>query len=288
MTGFGRTEFDTSAGSVQIEIKTVNHRYFEFSPKLPFVLMSYEEQIRRLVQSKIKRGKIYFTVNAPEVLVRKGKIHVDHDLALEYLKALKKLNAILNLKEKITLNHIIRLPDVLNRTSSVSDRDIIWKKLKRAIEVALTDLDRSRREEGKALVEDMKKRCHEIAASYDRIKKRVPAVAELFRKKAEKRVQQGDTNLDQLKGKIEAEVANFAKNTDITEEIVRLANHIQTFLKTLSQGGQVGKKIDFIAQEMMREANTMGAKCNDSVISSYVIEIKSQLEKIREQALNLE
>lgn len=265
MTGFGRAEFEIPQGPVQIEIKSTNHRFFEFSARLPHALLSHEEDIRRLTQKSIGRGKIHVTITAPDQLVRRGQLTVDENLAKEYHKAFVRLNRVLGLNHKISLQEIVRMPDVITSTAKVSERHKVWNDLSRALKSSLVRLTQSRELEGRKLTRDLLMRLGHIERAAGRIRRRSAEVAR--------------QNKDS---------ANYAKNTDVTEELVRLMSHIHAFRATLKTGGEVGRKIDFIAQEMVREANTTGSKCNDAPIAADVIEIKTEIEKIREQAQNLE
>ncbi len=262
MTGFGRAEFEIPQGPVQIEIKSTNHRYFEFSARLPHALLSHEEDIRRVTQKTIGRGKVHLTITAPDQLVRRGQLTVDENLAREYHKVFVRLNRALGLHEKITLRDIVRMPDVITPTAKVSDRHKVWNDLSRALKQALDRLNASRELEGRKLTRDLSMRLGIIEKASVRIRRR-----------------------SALRAK-SADAA--AKSLDVTEELVRLNSHIGAFRGTLKTGGEVGRKIDFIAQEMVREANTTGSKCNDASIASDVIEMKTEIEKIREQAQNLE
>jgi uncharacterized protein YicC (UPF0701 family) len=266
MTGFGRAEFEIPQGPVQIEIKSTNHRYFEFSARLPHALLSHEEDIRRLTQKAVGRGKVHLTITAPDQLVRRGQLTVDETLAKEYHKIFTRLNRALGLQEKITLRDIVRMPDVITQTAKVSERHRVWNDLSRALKKALDQLTRSRELEGAKLAKDLASRLGTIEKASLRIKRRTSV--------REKKVQSAP--------------AAAARPADITEELVRLSSHIGAFRGTLKTGGEVGRKIDFIAQEMVREINTTGSKCNDSSIAADVIEVKTEIEKIREQAQNLE
>jgi uncharacterized protein (TIGR00255 family) len=251
MTGYGRAEFNSPSGPVQIEMKTTNHRYFEYGSRLPYALVSHDEEIRKIAQERIKRGKLYISITAPDVLFRHGRVHVDDELAKSYHTALKHLSKTLGLKEKVNLNQVIRMPDVIIRSASPQEKNRKWKQVKAAVLKAFRHLDLSRQTEGTALKADLLKRSQMINDQVVGIKKK----------------------------KLEA---------DISEELVRLASHIGTFQKVMRQGGEVGRKIDFFAQEMIREINTLGAKCNNVEVAGRVIEVKTELEKIREQAQNIE
>lgn len=253
MTGYGRAEFNTPRGPVRIEIKTTNHRYFEFSSRLPQALLTYEEPIRKAAQNHIRRGKVYVNVTAPEVLVRHERLYVDDGLAREYMQAFKHLNRVLGTNEKVSVAQIAKMPDVITITSSAVERARAWKGVESGLLKALKALDVSRRVEGAALRRDIAGCASKIEAAVRGIRLRIKGLP-----------------------------------AEINEELVRLSSHLKTLKATLSEGGEAGRKLDFIAQELLRETNTTSAKCNDTAVSVRVIEIKSELEKIREQAQNLE
>ena len=285
MTGFGRAEFDTPHGPVRIEIKSTNLKFFELSSRLPEDLVPFAEAVRKLVQKRVKRGKVFLTVAAPEVLVTPGRLELDERLAQQYHRALSRLSKVLGTGEKPSLALIARMPDVMTRSVTRSDVRAIWRRAQAAIARAVEAFDRSRLAEGRALKRDMASRAERIAKSLRKIERRTPHVVLLYKKKLRKRLGEGGESDPQ---RMSAEVAAFAKSADITEELVRLKSHAASFRRTLPGGGEVGRKIDFIAQEMIRETNTIGSKCNDYAISEEVIHTKAELEKIREQAQNVE
>jgi uncharacterized protein (TIGR00255 family) len=290
MTGFGSAEFEIPAGAVHIEIKSTNHRYFEFSSRLPHALLFHEEDIRRITQKAVTRGKVHVTIAAPDQLVRRGRLMVDEELAKEYHKVFTRLNHALGLEEKITLRDIARMPDVITSTAKSQDRHRAWNDLALALKKSIERLNASREAEGRRLAKDLIARLRMIELAVKRIKQRSGEATELFRQRAQKKwsVEKSVEGTRDRQDRLQQDVASYAKNTDVTEELVRLASHITAFRQTLKDGGEVGRKIDFIAQEMVREANTTGSKCNDSSIAAAVIEIKTELEKIREQSQNLE
>lgn len=285
MTGYGRAEANTPSGPVRVEIKSNNHRFLELSSKVPPILFEHEDDVRKIIQKNIARGKVYLSVVAPDA-VGTGKVVVNETLALEYFKAFKKLKKILKLNDPITLQNIIRLPDVMTHTSTVAEKNKVWDAAKRAISKALIALDVSKKLEGKNLKNDLLKRANLILQNIKSINKLAQQSLKQHETKAKIKFSKETTpsSLD----KLNQELASYAKSTDITEEVVRMESHIKTFRACLIKGGELGRKIDFIAQEMMRETNTTGAKCGTVLISEKVIEIKSELEKIREQAQNLE
>ncbi|MCA9396176.1 MAG: YicC family protein, partial [Candidatus Omnitrophica bacterium] len=263
-----------------------NHRFLELSSKIPPILFEHEDDVRKIIQKNIRRGKVYLSVMSPDA-VGTGKVVVNETLAQEYYKAFKKIKKNLKLNDPITLENIIRLPDVMTHTSTVAEKNKIWDAAKKAISKALITLDQSKKTEGKNLKADLLKRAALIASCVKSIKRLSVQSVKQFNVKTKARFAK-EAKTPAGAEKMNQEMASFAKSTDITEEMVRLESHIKTFQSSLKQGGEIGRKIDFIAQEMMRETNTTGAKCGTVLISEKVIEIKSELEKIREQAQNLE
>ncbi len=282
MTGYGRSEFKTPAGLARIEIKTTNHKYFDLSMRLPQSLYTFDERIRSQIKRIITRGKVHLFISAPETVLRKSNLYIDTVLAKEYYLAAKKLSKALGIGDQLTTAQLLRMPDVVSLNALVSEEKKLWTQLQKALSLSLTSLEKSRASEGMHLKKDVLKRLRNIELAIKRIVSRIPQITQIQKKKIKQRL--GEINVDRL----DQELANFSKSIDVTEESVRLASHIKTFRLTLSRGGEVGRKIDFIVQEMMRETNTTGAKCGDVIVSAMIIEIKSELEKIREQAMNLE
>lgn len=287
MTGFGRSEYRAPHGPVRIEIKSTNLKFFELNPRLPEALTAYAEPIRKLVQRHVRRGKILLSVIGPETLWSSSVPHLDEKLAKAYYRILKRLDKVLGTGEKITLRHVLRMPDVITRSVSASAASETWQGMRKAIEKAVEEFDRSRLREGAALARDMQKRARSIQKEVAHIRKRAPQVVARYRLKAGRRLK-AESDPDGSRERLAAETAAFAKSADITEEIVRLDSHLKAFLEALKGSGEAGRRIDFIAQEMAREANTMGAKANDFSIAGRVIHIKSEVEKIREQGQNVE
>lgn len=282
MTGYGRSQFKTPAGLARIEIKTTNHKYFDLSMRLPQSLYTFDERIRCQIKRVITRGKAHLYISAPETVLRKSKLYIDAALAKEYHLAAKKLGKSLGIGDQLTTAQLLRMPDVVSLNVSSSEEKKLWTQLQKALSASLTSLERSRKSEGTHLKKDLSKRLRSVELCIKKIQSRIPQITRVQKQKIKQRL--GKANIDRL----DQEIANFSKSIDVTEESVRLASHIKTFRTTLGRGGEVGRKIDFIVQEMMRETNTTGAKCSDVVVSAMIIEIKSELEKIREQAMNLE
>ena len=288
MTGFGKGEARFKSGKITVEIKTVNHKFFDATLKLPSGIASFEDRIKEILQKKIQRGKINLSLTYDGALLKSEKVSVNKKSAKNYYNALKGLKAYLGLKEEINIRDLIALPGVLNFDSTESGLAIFWPKIKKALDMAIDHLVADRAKEGKALALDLTTRTKKIEKMLTTIKSRAHLNIDEYRKRFADRVKDLTGGRDMDMGRLEMEVAIFAKNSDISEEITRLQNHLSNFNKTISEGGEIGKKMDFIAQELHREINTIGSKASDFKISKNVIEIKGEIEKIREQAKNLE
>lgn len=288
MTGFGKGEARFKSGKVTIEIKTVNHKFFDATLKLPNGIAALEDRIKEILQKKVKRGKVNLNLMYDGTLLKGEKISVNRRAAKNYHTALEGLKKDLGLKEEVALKDIIALPGVLSYDSLESGLASFWPKIKSALDLAADRLIADREKEGHALQLDLAGRTKRIAALLSSIRSRAHLNIDEYRKRFADRVKDLTSGREIDMGRLEMEVAIFAKNSDISEEITRLDNHLSNFNKTLAAGGELGKKIDFIAQELHREINTIGSKASDFKISKGVIEIKGEIEKIREQAKNLE
>ena len=288
MTGFGRAAAKLPGGKVTVEIKTVNHKFFDATLRLPNGIVALEGRIKEVLQGRIIRGKAYLNLAYGGGSVKEGSININREVAKKYHEELIKTGKTLGLKDDVTIKDLMALPGVLSYESGTEDLNDIWPGIKEALDKALDHLIADREKEGRSLCRDLTSRARKIESRLAHIKARAHLNIEEYRRKFADRVKDlsGGRNIDA--GRLAMEVAIFAKNSDISEEITRLKNHLVNFNKTISGSGEVGKKIDFIAQELHREINTIGAKASDSKISNNVIEIKSEIEKIREQAKNLE
>ncbi|MBN1525967.1 MAG: YicC family protein [Candidatus Omnitrophica bacterium] len=288
MTGFGRGTAEFGNGKVVVEVKTVNHKYFDATLKLPGGLIALEEKIKEALQKKIMRGKVYLNLSHEGGLLKDHRVSINQNVAKDYYRELSRLKKFLGLADTIAVKDLVMLPGVLNCDTGEESLLRVWPVVKRAVEKALERLIADRAKEGRALCADLTFRAKRISKMTDIIKSRSHINKDDYRRRFAERIKDltGGRNIDM--GRLEMEVAIFAKNCDISEEITRLKNHLENFIKTIAGGHEVGKKLDFIAQELHREANTIGSKASDFKISNNVIEIKSEIEKIREQAKNLE
>ena len=288
MTGFGKGEAKFRNRWITVEIKTLNHKFFDASLKLPNNVATFEEKIKEILQRKVKRGKVNFNLVYEGTLSKGGRVTIDKKCAKSYHNELRILRKCLNLKDDIGTKDIILLPGVVTYEAVEEDLARIWPKIKIALDRALDMLGGNRAQEGKSIYLDLARRLAKIEKMLSVIRSRAHISIEEYRKKFADRIKDltGGREID--RGRLEMEVAIFAKNSDISEEIARLKSHMANFIKTISTSGEVGKKIDFIAQELHRETNTIGSKASDFKISPNVIEMKGAIEKIREQAKNLE
>ena len=291
MTGFGRSELKSAEGHIRVEIKTVNHKFLEISSRIPGHLAEFEDLIRKSVGRELTRGKVNLFISSPDPAVFSSRLLLNENLAREVAQKINRLKTLLKLTVKddnLILREVLRTPDLFVKDATSARRQLFSKELLRAITLALESLKKSRLLEGKALEKDLRKRLAEIKKDLRGIEKRLPSLAKEYKKSLEGRLKEFLKNGEVDRGRLTVEVAQYLKNCDISEEVTRLKSHLQAMAKTLSEGGETGRKIDFIAQEMTRESNTMGAKTGDAAISGHVIQIKGTIEKIREQAQNVE
>jgi uncharacterized protein (TIGR00255 family) len=288
MTGFGKAEIKSRPGRVIIEIKTLNHKYFDLSARLANGLYALEDDIRKIIQKYVKRGKVNLNVSYEGSLEDEGGFSVNKKAAKKYLDAFNILKKSLKIKNDLELSDIINMPGVIVYKSQNRDPNLIFPKIKSALQTALERLIKDRTKEGRAIHRDFSKRLNSVKKAVAVIDKRAQVNIEDYKKTLSRKIKDltGGYKLD--KGRLEMEVALYAKNCDITEELVRLKNHVKNFISLMNKGQDVGKQLDFVAQEMQREINTIGAKSGDYKISQKVILINSEIEKIREQLKNVE
>ena len=288
MTGYGRGESRGRFGAFKIEIKTVNNKFFDLSSKLPNGLFIFEDRIREYMQKRIKRGRVHMAVNYEDAAKGTKRIVLDDALASSLLKEIGKFKRSKGIKGEVDLNRIIAFPGVLTYSDSMVKMHLLWRNLKKALDEALELLEASRAREGRNLSKDLLYRTKKIKRHINFIKRRSKISVRHYKSEFSKRVKELSGGVAVDKVRLAQEVAIYAKNCDVTEEMIRVASHVKNFEKFLHSGGETGKTLDFIGQELMREANTIGAKSSDFQISNHVIKIKSEIEKIREQVKNIE
>lgn len=295
MTGFGRGQYEDENFSVTVEMKTVNHRYNEVAIRLPRFLNPLEDKIRKTILKTVNRGRIDVFINADYTSSENCTLKVDKNLAAAYHKALQEVGSAIGLEE-LTLNsaqevmYLSRCQDVINVKEGFFDVETVWPKVEQAVAEALKNLVAMRETEGGNIYGDFIYRADLIAEKLTQIEARSPMVVEEYQAKLTDRLNNllADHNITVEPERLLQEVAIFADRASITEEIVRLKSHIKQFKNIINSDQPVGRKLDFLIQEFNREANTIASKANDYTLAQIVVEIKAEIEKIREQIQNIE
>ncbi len=291
MTGFGRGEYSDGKRNVICEIRTVNHRYADISVKMPKRYSFAEEKIKALIKERVRRGKVEVSIIVENLTEGDITIRLNSPVAQQYIENLKELKERYGLTGEIDLKLVSSMPDVLKAIPDVEDEEEVTTVICESVKAAVSRLDEMRTTEGAKLAEDLLMRGELIREIVKKIEKRAPLVAEEYREKLEARIRElVEDKVDIPADRILVEAAVFADKANITEELVRLDSHMIQLKAFLTESGEgtVGKKLDFLVQEMNREANTIGSKANDLEITSLMLETKSEIEKIREQVQNIE
>lgn len=289
MTGYGMGEFSNEHYKFKVEIKSVNHRYSDITVKLPRHINYLEESIKRNIRDKISRGKVDVYINLEYINESAVDVKIDVPLAKSYKEALSNLLVELNMDDNIRLHNILGIPDVVRTERKELDKDLVWEILSKALFSALDNIMIMKEMEGKALKTDILSKIDNIEGFVNKIGERAPSVVLDYKLKLKERIKtllEDNVVLDE--DRFSNEVAFFADKSSIDEEIVRIYSHIKQFRSILEEDDSVGRKLDFLIQEFNRETNTIGSKANDITISKYVVELKAELEKIREQIQNIE
>ncbi len=288
MTGFGRSEASDNDRKITVEMKSVNHRYFEPAVKMPKKLSFYEAGIRTVLKKYIDRGKVDVFITYEDFSENKFCLKYNSDLAEEYMSILNYMSEQFGIDNDIKVSALSRYPEVITMEEQPEDEEELWHLLERALENACARFVESRAAEGEKLREDLAVKLDRMTELLDNIEERVPEITREYRERLEDKVYEllGEAVLDE--GRIAAEVTIFADKICVDEETVRLRSHIDSTKDALAEGGCVGRKLDFIAQEMNREANTILSKANDLEVTDWAIELKTEIEKVREQIQNIE
>ena len=295
MTGFGRGQYEDENFSITVEMKTVNNRYNEVAIRLPRFLNPLEDKIRKTILKTVNRGRIDVFINADYTSSENCTLKVDKNLAAAYHRALQEVGSAIGLEE-LTLNsaqevmYLSRCQDVINVKEGFFDVETVWHKVEQAVNEALKNLVAMRETEGGNIYGDFIYRADLIAEKLTQIEARSPMVVEEYQAKLTERLNNllADHNITVEPERLLQEVAIFADRASITEEIVRLKSHIKQFKNIINSDQPVGRKLDFLIQEFNREANTIASKANDYTLAQIVVEIKAEIEKIREQIQNIE
>ena len=287
MTGYGKANIQKNERNYQIEIKSVNHRYLDISIKMPKQLSYLEETIKKEISTKIKRGKIDVFITFENNSLEGREIKINTELAKAYISELKKLANQENILSDIQVTEISKYPDVLNIQNKQDDEEI-RKEVIETIKASLNELIQMRQIEGNKISEDLKMRLQKISSKVDEISKLSTRLIEEYVVKLEERLKQllNGQELDQAR--LAQEVVIYADKCSVEEEVTRLNSHISQFKNLINSEEAVGKKLDFIIQEMNRETNTIGSKANNLQITNIVIDLKTEIENIREQIQNIE
>ncbi len=288
MTGYGGAKGEVKSITVTAELKSVNNRYLDVSVRLPKSCLFAEEAVRTAVAGTISRGKVDVFITVDTSQAEQAVIRVNDNLAAAYLKAVRDTADKYGLDGDISALSLVRFPEVLSADKTDADRDVLVEAITAVLGQALTEFDAMRAREGRKLAEDIGGKLENLEAMVAAVEKRSPETVAEYREKLLGRMQEvlADANVDE--SRILQEAAIYADKVAVDEETVRLRSHIAQFRMLLEGGSPVGRKLDFLTQEMNREANTTGSKCADSDIARTVIDMKAELEKIREQIQNIE
>jgi len=288
MTGYGQGKLISDDRKFTVEIRSVNHRYNDINVRLPRTLNYLEDKIRTFIKERVSRGKIDVFVSFETTSKDDFEVYLNENLLDAYLEQLNIIKNKSTVIDDISVSLLARFPEVIIVNKKEDDKDILWQLLEEALKEAFNNFLAMREKEGENLKEDLLAKLKVCENYLAKIKERSPNLAEEYKNKLEKRLQEllPDHSIDE--NRLAMEIAIFADHCSIDEEIVRLESHINQFRNILNHEEIVGRKLDFLVQEMNREVNTIGSKANDLQISQSVIELKSEIEKIREQIQNLE
>ncbi len=290
MTGYGRAVVSDNGYTFTVEMKAVNHRYREINCRMPKELFPYEEAMKKIIGEQIKRGRVdvYITIDRDTFV--KDEISINHQLLEQYIHAVVEIQKqYIDVKGELTVSDILAQQDIIVKSQHSFDIDVLQELLFQGLEQALAELMRFRSQEGAQLGQDCNQRLRIIESYCNQIQQLSHAVVDEYSDRLTKRITEMlADNVEIDNNRIAAEVVIYAERSSIVEELVRLQSHTKQFVQFLGDGDAIGRKLDFLVQEMNREVNTIGSKSSHIEISKYVVELKSELEKIREQVQNIE
>lgn len=288
MTGYGRAQQQVGFRDITVEIKSVNHRFFEFSARTPRGCGYLEEKLKTYLQERISRGKVEVNVIVQVTEGDAAEVQLNKALAEAYVQALRGVGTELELRDDLTLTALARFPDVFTVRRAPENEDEVWAAVRTVTEDALERFVSMRATEGRRLMEDTLSRLREIERLVGIVEEKSPETVAAYQERLTAKIREvlAERQIDETR--IITEAAIFADKVAVDEETVRLHSHIGQFREILAAGGAVGRKLDFLIQELNREANTIGSKAQDAAIARIVVDIKSNIEKIREQIQNLE
>lgn len=288
MTGFGRSEKVTEANKIVVEMKAVNHRYCDLSIKIPKKLNYFEAAIRGVLKEYVERGKVDVYITYEDYADASFFVAYNEKIAREYMENLEKISEEFGIEHTINAYQLSKYPEVFTLESQPVNEEEIWESLVDVLREACERFVKTREEEGERLFTDLMQKLDQMQKTVSFIEERSPQIVAEYRAKLEERVKEFLENSSIEESRIMAEVALYADKVCVDEEIVRLKSHITSMMDNLREGGSIGRKLDFIAQEMNREANTILSKINNLEISNRAIDLKTEIEKIREQIQNIE
>jgi len=290
MTGYGRGEAANGELTVTVELRAVNNRYLDCTVKMPRTYLFAEDALKNRVQSQVGRGKLDVFVNVTHTAGDDMTVTVNESLAKAYMNAFETLSRLdpSHAQETYSVTDLARFPDVLTVEKKEEDPEAVKALLLEALDLALTDFNAMREREGAKLTEDVLSRCETIEALVCKVEERSPGIVSDYRARLEARMAEVLQNTQLDESRILTEAAIFADKVAVDEETVRLRSHISQLREMFAGGGAIGRKLDFLIQEFNREANTIGSKCSDIETARYVVDIKAEIEKIREQIQNIE
>lgn len=288
MTGFGRCEVTEGTRRISVEMKSVNHRYLDINIKIPKKLSFFETAIRSELKNYIQRGKVDIFINYEDMAESNLCVKYNRELAAEYMKYLWQMSEDFSLDNDVRVSTLSRYPEVLTMEEQTEDEEALWQLLEKAVRGAAESFVETRVKEGENIRDDLLAKLSGMLASVEFIEHRSPQIIQEYKQKLREKVREllEETQIDDAR--LLTEVTIFADKVCVDEELVRLRSHITTTRESLTEGGGIGRKLDFLAQEMNREANTILSKTTDLEISNRAIELKTEIEKIREQIQNIE
>jgi len=288
MTGFGSGEAAEAGFRARVEVRAVNHRFLEVNARLPRSYLLLEERVRQTAARFVHRGHLDIFINVEQERAKKRPPKVDKDLLMAYYEYLREIAQYLDIQAEITLKDLVSLPGVLELEEEATDWEGAWPAVALALEAALQEVETTRLREGERLADDLRHRVRRLLAYLEQIDVLKEELLGHYRQRLASRLEEllGPVTVDNRR--VEEEVVIFAERSDVTEELVRLRSHLAAILTCLDNEGPVGRKLEFLAQEVHRELTTLGAKAAGTAVTPLVISCKEELEKIREQAQNLE
>lgn len=288
MTGYGRYEIEEKERKVNVEISTVNHRYCDLSIRMPKALTHLEDEIRKCIKQFIARGKVEVSIYITSMSADDVEVVVNEPACTAYIEALRKIGTKLGLNDNIGMAEVMRLNDVITIQKKQADLEVIWPMIDQALRQVLTQLVAMREKEGMILKKDLLEKADNMLRLVGELEHLSVEVVNTYKLKLEERISRLLEEIPVDETRLAMEVALFADRAAIDEELTRLKSHVEQLKMILEEESSIGRKLDFLMQEMNREANTIASKAGDYTITSYAVELKSEIEKIREQIQNIE